>query len=107
MTFGITEEELFAARLYEFLLTTDLKDVFRDGDGGFYGFNIYDEPFGIKQDFKHASFDGSVLKIPEEFQYIDHEYCIQHCEACGDGFYGHLLIPLPSGKYMQCYFDFD
>lgn len=107
MLFGTTEEELFAARLYAFLLTTDLKDAFTNSNGGFFGFSIVDCTYGDWQRFDHRTLDddGKLIEIPEEFKYIDHEFCHQECGVIGDDFYGHIYIPLPSGKYIQCFFE--
>ena len=101
----LTEEEQFAAKLYDYLLKTELEDHFRTwlmDDYDYFGYEIVDEPLGDKQDFNHEALDEK-----EEFKYIDHEYCDQQVNGgvCGDEYSGDLYFPLPSGKYLRCHYE--
>lgn len=109
----LDKTEQFAARLYDWLVKTELgEDGFRANffeEYSFYGYKIVDEPVGQKQKFNHEALDenDNFMEIPEEFKYIDHEYCNQWrdggCE--GDSFAGELYFPLPDGKYLECYYE--
>ena len=106
----LNEEEQFAAKLYDFLLKTELEECFRYwgmDDYEYYGYEIVDTPLGDRQNFDHEALEGKeeLIAIPEEFKYIDHEYCDQHCGICGDDYSGNLYFPLPSGKYLRCYYE--
>lgn len=107
---NLNEEQQFAAKLYDYLLKTELEDPFRCWhieDFEYFGYEIVDKPLGDKQKFCHDAADenGELMDVPEEFKYIDHEYCEQHCGVCGDDYYGDLYFPLPSGKYLKCHYD--
>lgn len=106
----LNEEEIFAAKLYDFLLKTELEECFRYwgmDDYEYYGYEIVDTPLGDKQAFDHEALDEKeeLIELPEEFKYIDHEYCDQHCGICGDDYSGNLYFPLPSGKYLRCHYE--
>ena len=94
----------------DFLLKTELEECFRYwgmDEYEYYGYEIVDEPSGVKQSFDHETLDEKeeLIEMPEEFKYIDHEYCDQHCGICGDDYSGNLYFPLPSGKYLRCHYE--
>ncbi len=109
----LDETEQFAARLYDWLIKTDLgEESFRVNffeEYSFYGYKIVDEPVGNKQVFYHEALDGndSLIETPEEFKYIDHEYCNQWMDGgcTGDSYAGELYFPLPNGKYLECHYE--
>ena len=108
----INEEEQFAAKLYDFLLKTELEDYFRSwlmDDYEYFGYEIVDKPLGEKQNFNHEPLDSKeeIIEMPEEFKYIDHEYCDQQVDGGmrGDEYSGDLYFPLPNGKYLKCHYD--
>lgn len=109
----LNEIEQFAAKLYDYLLKTELgEDGFNMGyseDQQFYGYEIVDKPLGDKQNFDHEGVDEkeNPIEIPEEFKYIDHEYCYQWRNGGyeGDSFAGELYIPLPNGQYLECHYE--
>lgn len=110
----LNEEEIFAAKLYDFLLKTELEDDFYNAydwtleDAEFLGYEIVDKPLGDKQEFEYEALDENRNPIdrPEEFKYIDHEYCHQIVNGgiTGDDYSGYLYYPLPSGKYIKCHY---
>lgn len=109
----LNEEELFAAKLYDFLLKTELSGDFTNcyswcGEPDYYGYEIVDKPLGDKQEFEYEALDENRNPIdrPEEFKYIDHEYCHQIVNGgiTGDDYSGYLYYPLPSGKYIKCHY---
>lgn len=106
----LNDEELLAAKLYDFLLKTELEECFRYwgmDEYEYYGYESVDEPSGVKQPFDHKALDEKeeLIEIPEEFKYIDHEYCDQHCGICDNDYSGNLYFPLPSGKYSKCHYE--
>lgn len=109
----LNEIEQIAAKLYDYLLKTELgEDGFNMGyseDQQFYGYKIVDKPLGDKQDFYHEASDenDNPIEIPEEFKYIDHEYCYQWLNGGyeSDDFAGELYFPLPNGQYLECHYE--
>lgn len=109
----LNEIEQIAAKLYDYLLKTELgEDGFNMGyseDHQFYGYKIVDKPLGDKQNFYHEVLDenDNPIEIPEEFKYIDHEYCYQWLNGGyeGDDFAGELYFPLPNGQYLECHYE--
>lgn len=51
--------------------------------------------------------NDSLIETPEEFKYIDHEYCNQWMDGgcTGDSYAGELYFPLPNGKYLECHYE--
>ena len=110
---NLSEEELFAAKLYDFLLKTELQDSFKDEFGWidgqeYFGYEIVDKPAGDRQDFEHEVLDDLIItKLPKDFEYIDYEYCDQQVNGgyTGDEYSGYLYFPLPNGKYLKCHYE--
>lgn len=109
----LNEIEQFAARLYDWLIKTELgEDGFQANcflDYNFNGYEIVNEPRGSRQPFVHEALDENddLMETPQEFKYIDHEYCDQWQNGGmeGDSYAGDIYFPLPNGQYMKCYYE--